>query len=245
MKSIWVIRLCIFCALIVAPFISSFASDDFYLYQDINNDQKFEHRIHFKGDLMRELSKYEKASTIDACSSTVDLYIEDIDCYNRPPCPINSDCEWNGSKAVALFWNPSACACFPQQTKQGEQGYVYMATNQGTLYRQIPMTAVEFNNFLFSNFQVVQDQLEEQRCDDGFTVYYQWWCGSTWYCPSGSCKKNPDAYVNQIIALKPLCECYYYTPEIPAFSQWGYMCLVVMLIATTVFILLRKQKAST
>lgn len=194
---------------------------------------------------MKELIKYVTISTVDTCWLNVYFSFYGIDCYNDPPCPTCYSCEPTGIINVIPIFNCAACSCFTSNAQQEERGYVFIPTEQENRYRQIPMTALQFNDFLFGNFQVVE-QGKRIRCDDSFALYQNIWCDPSWYCPSGACARNPDCFVTELIVLEPLCECYYTGgPECPVLSQWGLGCLLVMLIVTTIFIMVKRQKALT
>lgn len=237
-----IIRLCILGGLLIVPFISSLASNDFYLYQDTNKDGIFDSRIHFRGDLMTELSKYENKSSIDTCWRWVDMIIYGVDCGNDPPCSYGYYCEWTGSIAFAFTYSAAPCTCITTKATQEGEDHIYIGTKQKNVYSQIPVSGLEFNNLLFSKFQVVEEKKNLQRCDASFTIHYSLQCLSNWFCPSYTCQPNPNAYITGIYTYEPICECNYYPHDGPVLSPKGFICLIILLIATTIFIIHRRQK---
>ncbi len=244
MRTSRIIWLSILSSLFFIPFISSLASNDFYLYQDTNKDGIFDSRIHFRGDLMTELSKYENKSSIDTCWRYVGIEIYNVHCGNDPPCPYSYSCEWTGSIAFVYYFSAAPCSCLAGQATTEGEDHIYIGTRQKNVYSQIPVSGLEFNNLLFSKFQVVEEEKNTQRCDASFGIDYNLICEPTWYCPSHTCYKNPSVYITNIITLEPICECHYYNPPPTGnvLSKEGFICLLVLLIATTIFIMLRKHK---
>ncbi|MGB8658245.1 MAG: hypothetical protein WCE90_10750 [Candidatus Zixiibacteriota bacterium] len=248
MRFHWITVLCLFGALIVIPYISSIASNDFYLYQDSNGDGTFDHRIHFKGDLMKELARFQTKSIVDTCWRNVDIWIIHITCGNSPPCPSGYSCDWTGSTAVAFYFNMAPCTCFTaeaERSRQAGDGPVYMATTDSNHYRQIAPSASEFNAFLMSSFRVVQDQDEATRCDASFTIWDNIICESNWFCPWHTCEQDSGAFVTGMVTLEPLCECNYVGPPPgPVLSHWGLVCLLVLLSASAVFLFMKRHRFS-
>ena len=246
MRPVAMISLVIFFSIVAIPVVLSFGSNDFYLYQDTNSDGTFDNRIHFRGDLQAELSKYKSKSSIDTCWRHVELWIYSVDCGNQPPCSPGYSCDWTGSTWIAFYFSTAPCSCITVQSEQTGDSHIYMKTNKDNIYSQIPVGGREFNKMLFNQYQVVKEDKNLQRCDASFTVHYSLVCQSTWYCPSNTCQRNPNAYITSIIALEPLCECHYLGPP-PGntLSKEGVICLLVLLIVATAFIMLRRQKMKT
>ena len=240
-----IIRQCMLLGLLMVPFISSFASDDFYMYQDTNRDGIFDNRVHFRGDLNAFLSKYEDKSSIDTCWRHVEMVIYSVDCGNDPPCSYGYYCAWTGSIAFGFEYSAAPCTCIGGQATQEGEEHVYIKTKQNNVYSQVPVNGLEFNDLLFRKFQVVDDEKNLQRCDASFTIHYSLVCYSSWYCPSHTCILNPSVYITRVYTYAPICECYYYGPSGHILSKEGVICLLVLLIATTIIIMRRKQNMKT
>jgi hypothetical protein len=245
MRPVALISLVVLLSLVFIPSVSALGSNDFYLYQDTNGDGTFDHRTHFRGDLQAELSKYENKSSIDTCWRHVEIEIYNVHCGNDPPCPYSGNCQWTGSIALVYYFSAAPCSCTATQATQEGEDHIFIGTRQNNVYSQIPISGLEFKNLLFGKFQVVEEEKNTQRCDASFSIDYNLICEPTWYCPSHTCYRNPNVYITQIITLEPICECHYYTPPGHTLSKEGVICLMVLIILTTVFVMLRKQKIKT
>ena len=245
MRSLLILWTCALVAWIFTPSVSCLGSTDFYLYQDTDLDGLFDNRIHFKGDLEKELQRFQPTSPVgaaDTCWQHVLINILRINCYNDPPCPSGYVCRHTGSFDISFIFSASPCSCFSLSGERQKQRYLFMPTGRDNMYKRIPISGEKLDELLFSKFEIVEEE-KGQRCDQSFGVEYTIGCWEDWFCPFGECQNNPDAHTTDIIAWEPLCECYV-DCAVPALSHWGLVCLVVLLGAAAVSMTLRRRKAA-
>jgi hypothetical protein len=238
-----IIGVCLFGALMASQVGHSQVSKSFYLYQDTDRDGVFDHRVHFQGDLASQLRTFETTATVDTCWQWVNINILYVTCGNAPPCPPGYSCWSTGSEAVGFVFDDPPCSCFAPGKQGRTAGLVYFASKQAGYYKRLPISAKEFENLLFEEFSVTDDGTK-QRCDDEFSVTYDLWCSSDWFCPGGLCQRDPDVFPTGLVALEPLCECHYNGgPQGSVLSPLGLVCLCLLLLLVSVYAMaIRKRR---
>jgi hypothetical protein len=228
------------------PTLTAMATNDFYLYQDLDRDGKLDNRIHFRGDIEQKLKDYMEFGRQDLCEELVIFGITNVICHNEPPCPGALECGPRSRYPVVetIMFDTLACTCVAKGAGKELGGVVYIRTgDEKGSYRLVAMSAKDFLTFLMQNFEVIGDD-KHIGCDSLVTIQYTVFCDSNWECPpTTNCEVNPNAELIGFVASYPLCECKE-PGDVPTMTQWGVIILVALLISSAVFIGLRRRKAA-
>jgi uncharacterized membrane protein len=246
MKGRVFLTICVFLGLVALPlFLASAEQEALYWYRDFNGDNVADDRIVFTGDLttsLMELVQFEKA---DLCSSFFkDAWFTSIECLNLPPCPGSQPfCKPFGRKIIVIITTGGpACHCVSvgggaSSTGKSDQTCVYVRSEDGTFHR-LSMSEEEFERYLINNFQVIAKGLQD--CDSLVVAGINWSCDGLECPPDEECEKNLNAEWTGFVTVGPICAC---VESAPSLTTWGIIALVVLLIASAGFLMLRRKKA--
>jgi hypothetical protein len=243
---------------LLLPAALAFGDDGtFYWYRDFNGDNKPDQRIVFAGDFTEDFVAQLEFDKAVECSTTFkSAWFTMIACFNNPPCPMEQPfCKQFARRIIAIqtAGNPP-CHCVHAVGESPGPGnpsrtYVYVATDEET-YRLLSMSSDEFEDFLMANFHVLETisldpeeagQKGLEDCDIGVIWTIDWRCDDL-ECPEvHTCVKNQTAVVTGIITVGAICAC---VESAPSLTTWGIIALVVLLIASAGFLMLRRKKAA-
>lgn len=255
MKARLILTCCLLLGFVISPFLLAVADyGTFYLYTDFDGDNKPDQRITFAGDYTRDFIELIKFHPAAACTGHFNrAWFRTLNCPSLS-CPMEQPtCTPRYPRIKTIYTTPGyACHCVHEAKRSsfGEdtgQTHGYVAIDD-TTFQLLPLSREEFENYLMTSFRVIETvSLKEkglrglEPCDEGVTWVIDWNCKGL-ECSTGYvCVKNTATTVTDIVVEGGvLCRC----TKGPSLTGWGIMALVVLLLTSGMFVMLRRRKAS-
>lgn len=261
MKTRLILSICSLVCLVT--FVSGFASaaeEVFYWYRDFDGNNKPDQRITLAGDFERDVvPRLTFAKAVECTTYFNHAWFVTLNCFNTPACPVGETCKADYPRITSITWaSPNQpCHCVHEKEEASDQysaapgrTYVYVRTGDDS-FQALSMSGEEFADYLVSNYRVIEivslsapdaNGKDGQVCDQGATWTIDWNCKAL-ECPVGhTCVKNTSCVVVGITTLTPLCVCH--DAQIPSLTTWGIVALVILLIGSAGFLMLRKRAAT-